>query len=114
MKQEEDLQRVEVYHDSITELKSIEDNSIDLIISNYVVMDTPDLDSVIKAFNRVLKSSGRLIIVILHPCFDFVPEKDGVKRIYTWSRSYFDETSDKTRMEKIFIKYVSSTINSLF
>jgi hypothetical protein len=36
-----------------------------------------------------------LIIVVLHPCFDSVPEKIGPKRIYTWSRSYFDETVDK-------------------
>jgi ubiquinone/menaquinone biosynthesis C-methylase UbiE len=41
-------QKVEVHHDSVTELKTIEDNSIDLIISNYVLMDTPDLDSVLK------------------------------------------------------------------
>jgi hypothetical protein len=43
----------------------------------------------------VLKLSGRLIIVILHPCFDTVISKDGCKRIFTWSRSYFDQTSDK-------------------
>ena len=96
---QEDYQRIELHHDSITELKSIEDNSIDLIISNYVIMDTPDLDSVIKAFHRVLKPSGRLIIVVLHPCFDVVPEKDGIKRTYTWTRSYFDETPDKQEWE---------------
>lgn len=45
---ESDRQRIEIHQDSITELKTIEDQSIDLIISNYVVMDTPDLDSVIK------------------------------------------------------------------
>lgn len=36
-----------------------------------------------------------MIIVILHPCFDVVPEKDGVKRIFTWTKSYFDETPEK-------------------
>jgi 2-polyprenyl-3-methyl-5-hydroxy-6-metoxy-1,4-benzoquinol methylase len=48
IKCEEDQQRIELHHDSITELKSVKDNSIDLIISNYVLMDTPDLDSVLK------------------------------------------------------------------
>jgi tRNA1(Val) A37 N6-methylase TrmN6 len=48
VKQHDDQQRIEIHHDSVTELKSIENNSIDLIISNYVLMDTPDLDSVLK------------------------------------------------------------------
>lgn len=50
--QNEDRQRMLIQHDSITELKSIETNSIDLIVSNYVLMDTPDLDSVIKVILR--------------------------------------------------------------
>ncbi|CAF3273561.1 unnamed protein product [Rotaria socialis] len=95
LKQDEDHQRIRIYHDSVTELKSVESNSIDLIVSNYVLMDTPDLDSIGKTFQRVLKISGRVIFVILHPCFDFVPEKDGAKRMYTWKKSYFDETPDR-------------------
>ena len=50
----ESLQRIEIYQDSVTELKSVKDNSIDLIISNYVLMDTPDLDSVIKVIDLFL------------------------------------------------------------
>ncbi len=48
IKHDEDHQRIEIHQNSVTELKSIKDNSIDLIIANYVLMDTPDLDSVIK------------------------------------------------------------------
>ena len=48
VQQESVRQRLELRQDSITELKTIEDNSIDLIVSNYVLMDTPHLDSVIK------------------------------------------------------------------
>ena len=51
---ESDRQRIEIHQDSITELKTIEDHSIDLIISNYVVMDTPDLDSVIKVIPSLI------------------------------------------------------------
>ncbi|CAF4214295.1 unnamed protein product, partial [Rotaria magnacalcarata] len=43
LKLDDDHQRIRIYHDSVTELKSVESNSIDLIISNYVLMDTPDL-----------------------------------------------------------------------
>lgn len=31
------------------------------------------------------------MIVIIHPCFDVVPKKEGNKRIYEWDRSYFNE-----------------------
>lgn len=48
IKDENIQQKVQFNHDSITELKTVQDNSIDLIISNYVLMDTPDLDAVLK------------------------------------------------------------------
>ena len=48
IQEEKDRERITIQHDSVTELKSVEDNFIDLIIANYVLMDTPDLDSVIK------------------------------------------------------------------
>lgn len=40
--------RIVYAQDSITELKSIGDSTIDLIISNYVLMDTPELELVVK------------------------------------------------------------------
>ena len=45
---DEDRDRVEVHRDSISELSAIENHSIDLIVCNYVLMDTPDLDSTIR------------------------------------------------------------------
>lgn len=44
----EKQRKIQIYQDSITELKSVEENSVDVIVSNYVLMDTPDLDSVVK------------------------------------------------------------------
>lgn len=47
-----------------------EDNgSFDLIVSNYVLMDLPDVDQALQQFHRLLKVGGRVIFVILHPCF---------------------------------------------
>ena len=40
----------------------IEDNSIDVIISNCVINLSPDKESVFKEANRVLKSGGRLMV----------------------------------------------------
>ncbi|CAM4762416.1 unnamed protein product [Rotaria magnacalcarata] len=114
LKQDDDHQRIRIYHDSVTELKSVESNSIDLIISNYVLMDTPDLDSIGKTFQRVLKTSGRVIFVILHPCFDFVPEKDGSKRIYAWKKSYFDETPDRQDWENFSLNLYHRPLSVYF
>jgi ubiquinone/menaquinone biosynthesis C-methylase UbiE len=61
IKHDEDQQRIELHHDSVTELKSIQDNSIDLIIANYVLMDTPDLDSVIKVIDFKRKQNHEFI-----------------------------------------------------
>jgi tRNA1(Val) A37 N6-methylase TrmN6 len=61
IKHDEDQQRIELHHDSVTELKSIKDNSIDLIITNYVLMDTPDLDSVIKVIDFKRKQNHEFI-----------------------------------------------------
>ena len=45
---DEDRERVQVHQDSISELNTIENHSIDLIVCNYVLMDMPDLDSTIR------------------------------------------------------------------
>ena len=55
---------------SVAELTTIADQSIDLIISNYVLMDCADLDGAVRNFHRVLRSGGRAILVFSHPCFD--------------------------------------------
>ena len=42
--------------DSCHELRSIADGEFDMVIANYVLMDTPDLAGKMKAFSRVLRS----------------------------------------------------------
>ncbi len=80
--------------DSISTLSTLDDQSVDLIVANYVLMDTPDLDKALAAFHRVLKPSGRAIVVFLHPCFplqetnyDAQLEQSHI----TWKESYFQE-----------------------
>src|SRR6202022_556849 len=55
--------------DSCAELPSIDDESFDMVIANYVLMDTPDLWGTMEAFNRVLKAGGVAVLVFSHPCF---------------------------------------------
>ncbi|MFX0117259.1 MAG: class I SAM-dependent methyltransferase, partial [Candidatus Hodarchaeota archaeon] len=86
--------------DSCASLKTLLDESIDLIVSNYVLMDVSKLEKTIASFHRVLRSHGRAAIVITHPCFPqsddtiltsrVVSDKGSVS--YTWKASYFEET----------------------
>jgi ubiquinone/menaquinone biosynthesis C-methylase UbiE len=80
--------------DSCSDLATISDDSIDMVIANYVLMDTPDLDRTMRAFHRVLHASGVAIVVFSHPCFPqgsaVNPTNDGGIE-YHWDFSYFDQ-----------------------
>lgn len=55
-----------------------------------------------------------MIIVILHPCFDVVPEKDGPKRIFTWTKSYFDESVEKQEWERFSLNIYHRSLSVYF
>lgn len=83
---------IEYYVDSCSQLKCCNNARFDSIVSNYVLMDIPDLEGTIQAFNRVLKPNGIAVLVFSHPCFPqgkaTIIEKD--ERVqYEWNFSYF-------------------------
>lgn len=67
--------------DSCSTLSSVLNNSIDIVVSNYVLMDTPDLRLAVESFYRVLRPNGKAVLVFSHPCFDEL----------TADEMYFDE-----------------------
>ncbi len=67
--------------DSASELQTVKDESMDIIISNYVLMDLPDLDGAMKNFYRVLKPRGRAICILVHPSNGDLPS----------DKNYFDQ-----------------------
>jgi len=77
--------------DSCAELRTVADEAIDLLISNYVLMDVPDLQLTMTAFNRVLKQGGGAVVVFSHPCFpaDYSRSEGGVVE-YEWPFPYFN------------------------
>ena len=79
--------------DSCSELATIEAEHYDLLIANYVLMDTPDLRGTMAAFNRVLKPDGLVVLVFSHPCFPqgrATVSEDGEQIEYGWSFPYFE------------------------
>jgi ubiquinone/menaquinone biosynthesis C-methylase UbiE len=78
--------------DSCSELSTVGDAEFDLIVTNYVLMDTPDLHGTMKAFHRVLKPGGVAVLVFSHPCFPagrstVSTDRDDVT--YVWDSPYF-------------------------
>src|SRR5262249_31574062 len=79
--------------DSCTELRTLADASFDLVIANYVLMDTLDLHGTLHAFHRVLKTNGLAVLVFSHPCFPqgrSSKQKTGYEITYRWDFSYFE------------------------
>jgi SAM-dependent methyltransferase len=45
------------------------DNTFDLVVCNHLINDLSDPSKPISEFARVLRGGGRLVILMLHPCF---------------------------------------------
>lgn len=78
--------------DSCSVLSTLADDEFDLVISNYVLMDTPDLEGTSRAFHRVLKPGGAAVLVFSHPCFPAGSSslsQDGERVTYRWDFPYF-------------------------
>src|SRR4029453_2623851 len=79
--------------DSCATLRTLTDAHFDLVIANYVLMDTPDLQGTLHAFHRVLKTNGMAVLVFSHPCFPqerATVSQNGDKINYCWDFSYFE------------------------
>lgn len=84
---------VEFRVDSASELATVQDESFDLVIANYVLMDTPDLEGTMRAFHRVLRPGGRAVLVFSHPCFPQARAEPGESPgsiRYSWAVPYFE------------------------
>jgi ubiquinone/menaquinone biosynthesis C-methylase UbiE len=51
-------------------LSIFENNSFDLVVTNMALMDMPDAAGAIKEMSRVVRRSGRCVMLFSHPCFD--------------------------------------------
>jgi ubiquinone/menaquinone biosynthesis C-methylase UbiE len=83
-------------------LEGVADSSFDLVFANMSLMDIKDAKSAISEVGRILKTGGRFVASISHPCFDngsesgWVLEKSmGPGRIYRRIRAYRKPSADK-------------------
>ena len=63
---------VTYYVTDAAQLDMLEDGIFDLVICNMALMDIEDAEGAIQEVSRVLKTRGRFIASISHPCFDKV------------------------------------------
>ena len=54
-------------------LEMLADGSFDLVASNMALMDIEDAEGAIREVGRVLRSGGRFVASLCHPCFDQGP-----------------------------------------
>ena len=70
-----------------------EDQTFDLVLCNHLMNDLADPTRPIQEFSRVLTPYGRLVILMLHPCF-YVKHSDRATPLHEMpSSAYFDVRS---------------------
>ncbi len=80
--------------DDLSSLRAVRDGGFDAVVSNYVLMDLPDVDGAARAIRRVLRPGGRAVAVFSHPCFplDQLDRVQGRQEVrFRWDGSYFEE-----------------------
>lgn len=78
-----------------SDLKDFGVGFFDLVVSNYVLMDLPDMDETVQAVFRVLKPGGVAVLIFSHPCFPQGKADDNTENgdlVYHWDNNYFEES----------------------
>jgi len=84
--------------------------TFDYVIANMVFMDIPDYQAAMHNCIASLKSNGRLIFSILHPCFE-ESGSEWLKKGYVEVREYFQERALKQKVSHFFHRPLSAYIN---
>jgi ubiquinone/menaquinone biosynthesis C-methylase UbiE len=71
-----DAANVSFRMDDAQTLTTVEDGSIDVVVSQMAIMDIPDHRAAFAAVRRVLSDDGAFVFSLLHPCFES-PHREG-------------------------------------
>ncbi len=86
----------------VCHIESVPNETFDIVLSNLVLLNIPDLEVALKEYNRVLKTEGYLVFSIVHPAFNFYgpgtwkmgekdPDTNRRKGLFFKVDNYFDE-----------------------
>lgn len=67
------------------QITQVEDNSVDILISNHALEHVDNPAYYLSEFKRVVKSGGRIVIVVPHERTRKVNDEDINMHLYTWS-----------------------------
>ena len=75
-------------HGDASDVRTLAGEQFDLVVCNFGLSDIDDLDGVCESVTRLLRSNGRFVFSILHPCFPGVADVSG-----SWptDAGYYDE-----------------------
>ncbi len=62
---------IEFRVEDVCDIKSIQNETFDIVLSNLVLLNIPCLDDAMREYYRVLKKGGILVFSIVHPAFNF-------------------------------------------
>jgi len=95
--------QTKLFKDSLDKLVDINNATVDLVVSNYVLMDMENYNGAMNEMYRVLKPNGHAIIIINHPCFiaDKMEKTSDGSKLITWpplqhQNNYFKESVSET------------------
>lgn len=78
--------------DDAQELREILENDYDLVVSSLMLMDLPDFQKAFQSAYRILKTRGKMIWVITHPCFQSPNSEtieNGIRVIKSYSEQWW-------------------------
>ena len=99
-----DFPELQFQLDDASILATIESESVDAAVSNYVLMDTPKLQPATDAIYRVLKPQGIAVVIFSHPCFPLGQaevQPDGSFGLF-WKQNYYEQSSQQSPPWKHF------------
>lgn len=96
-------------HEDLSALHDLKE-TFDYVISNMVFMDIPDYQMAMHNCIAALKTGGRLIFSILHPCFEEAATEWPVKG-YVEVREYFQERAIPNTYDHYFHRPLSAYLN---
>ncbi len=107
---------IEYIQGSVTKMDMFQDNYFDCVVSNTVLINVPNYRAAISEMVRVLNPGGKLLLILVHPCFS-APGFESVKKVKDSDRSedilfwkvdnYFDRSSREVRYRELNVPLIN-------